>query len=115
MLLHMLKKANEYGWQLVASLDVSAKYVHRDKGPDYPIDVHSWYFTTDSGWPVSSDVAPSAPSASGSAMPPPTGPWVPPSGSSKKDEMLNAPGGNPDPDPEPSAPPPSYDEATGGF
>ena len=24
--------------------DVSAKYVHQDKGPDYPIDVHSFWF-----------------------------------------------------------------------
>ena len=43
MLLHLLKKANELGWQLVCSLDVSAKYVHRDNGPDYPLDVHSWF------------------------------------------------------------------------
>ena len=24
--------------------DVSDKYVHQDKGPDYPIDVHSFWF-----------------------------------------------------------------------
>jgi len=46
--MNVLKKANSLGWRLVASADVSAKYVHRDKGPDYPIDVHSWYFVY---WP----------------------------------------------------------------
>ena len=44
----MLKKANSLGWRLVASADVSAKYVRQDNGPDYPIDVHSWYFVY---WP----------------------------------------------------------------
>ena len=28
--------------------DVSAKYVHQDKGPDYPIDVHSFWFIHES-------------------------------------------------------------------
>ena len=44
----MLKKANSLGWQLVASADVSAKYVRQENGPDYPIDVHSWYLVY---WP----------------------------------------------------------------
>merc|ERR1712106_992480 len=43
-LLHMLKKANYLGWQLVASADVSSKYFQEESGPDYPEDVHSWYF-----------------------------------------------------------------------
>ena len=43
VLLHLLKKANELGWQLSCSVDVSAKYVHQENGPDYPIDVHSWF------------------------------------------------------------------------
>merc|ERR1712018_415258 len=25
-------------------VDASAKYVHQDNGPDYPIDVHAWFF-----------------------------------------------------------------------
>jgi len=47
-LMNVLKKANSLGWRLVASADVSAKYVRQDNGPDYPIDVHSWYFVY---WP----------------------------------------------------------------
>ena len=43
MILHLLKKANELGWQLVCSLDVSAKYIEQENGPDYPLDVHSWF------------------------------------------------------------------------
>ncbi len=44
MLLHLLKKANMLQWELVLSLDTSAKYVHQKNGPDYPLDVHSWFF-----------------------------------------------------------------------
>ena len=44
MLLLALKEAARYGWQLAASADVSAKYVHQENGPDYPADVHSWFF-----------------------------------------------------------------------
>ena len=44
MLLLALKEAARYGWQLSASADVSAKYVHQENGPDYPADVHSWFF-----------------------------------------------------------------------
>lgn len=47
-LLSVLKKASSLGWRLVVSADVSAKYVHQENGPDYPIDVHSWYFVY---WP----------------------------------------------------------------
>ena len=45
MLIHLLKKANEMGWQLSTSLDVSAKYVSQENGPSYPLDVHSWFFS----------------------------------------------------------------------
>ena len=48
MLLHLLKKANALKWKLAVSLDVSAKFVHRDNAPDYPLDVHSWFFYKDS-------------------------------------------------------------------
>ena len=44
MLINLLKKANQLSWQLSASLDVSAKFHHQENGPDYPIDVHSWFF-----------------------------------------------------------------------
>lgn len=44
MLIMVLKEAANLGWRLVASADVSAKYVHQENGPDYPIDVHSLFF-----------------------------------------------------------------------
>jgi len=39
-LLHALSSA---GYTIMASADTSAKYVHQQNGPDYPMDVHSWY------------------------------------------------------------------------
>ena len=102
MLLHMLKLANAHGWYLVASLDVSAKYVHRQKAPDYPIDVHSWYFTTDTGWPAPTvQQAPSAPPMP-AKMPSPTpapmaAPMVPPHATGPYMPSV-------------SSPPPSYDD-----
>ena len=47
LLLGLLGAFTDLGWRLVASADVSAKYIHQDKGPDYPLDVHSWYFMFD--------------------------------------------------------------------
>ena len=47
ILLGLLCQFYSFGWRLVCSADVSAKYVHRDKGPDYPLDVHSWWFMYD--------------------------------------------------------------------
>ena len=44
-MIQILKASSDLGWNLVASLDVSAKYIHQENGPDYPIDVHSWYLT----------------------------------------------------------------------
>ena len=41
-----MKRANELGWQLSASLDVSSKFVSNDN-QQYPIDVHSWFFCKD--------------------------------------------------------------------
>ena len=49
-----MKVADGLGWKVVASADVSAKYVHPDHGSDYPIDVHSWYLVY---WP-SQDLPP---------------------------------------------------------
>ena len=45
MLLRLLREAHTHGWRLAASADVSAKYVHQENGPDYPADVHSWFFS----------------------------------------------------------------------
>ena len=44
MLIMILKEAANLGWRLIASADVSAKFVHQENGPDYPIDVHSLFF-----------------------------------------------------------------------
>ena len=44
MLMMLLREASRLHWELMASVDVSAKYVHQDNGPDYPIDVHAWFF-----------------------------------------------------------------------
>ena len=44
LLAHLLRLLASMGWFLILSADVSAKYVHQDKGPDYPVDVHSWWF-----------------------------------------------------------------------
>ncbi len=45
MLLRLLREAHAHGWRLAVSADVSAKYVHQENGPDYPVDVHSWFFS----------------------------------------------------------------------
>ena len=44
MLMMVIKVLSTYGWKLVASADVTAKYIHHDNGLDYPIDVQSMYF-----------------------------------------------------------------------
>ena len=61
MLLLALKEAARYGWQLAASADVSAKYVHQENGPDYPADVHSWFFCYQGGSPSSDTLTGSNP------------------------------------------------------
>ncbi len=43
-LMSVLDEAARHGWYLKASADVSAKFVHQKNGPDYPLDVHSWFF-----------------------------------------------------------------------
>lgn len=45
MLLILLREAFQYGWHLSASADISAKFVHTENGPDYPVDVHSWFLS----------------------------------------------------------------------
>ena len=44
LLLYLLKLLASMGWFLIISADVSAKWVHQENCPDYPIDVHSWWF-----------------------------------------------------------------------
>ena len=53
--LHMLSIMNCYHYALYTSADVSSKYVHRKNAPDYPLDVHSWFFI-----PVSALMPPTA-------------------------------------------------------
>ena len=45
LLKYLIKTCANMGWFVILSADVSAKFVHQDKGPDYPIDVHSLWFT----------------------------------------------------------------------
>lgn len=43
MMCLMMRALMERGWRIVCSADVSAKYHASDNGPDYPLDVHSWF------------------------------------------------------------------------
>ena len=47
LLCYLLHAFAQLGWRHVLSADVSAKYIHQDNGPDYPYDVHSWWFMHD--------------------------------------------------------------------
>ena len=47
LLCFLLQAFAQLGWRHVFSADMSAKYVHHENGPDYPIDVHSWWFMYD--------------------------------------------------------------------
>ena len=58
MICHLFSALASHGWKAVISADVSAKYVHQDKGPDYPIDVDSIFFLYD---PTTAGAQPSAP------------------------------------------------------
>ena len=58
MICHLFSALASRGWKAVISADVSAKYVHQDKGPDYPIDVDSIFFLYD---PTIAGTQPSAP------------------------------------------------------
>lgn len=42
LICHLVHVLANHHWKLVTSADVSAKYVHRDKAPDYPIDVAAY-------------------------------------------------------------------------
>jgi len=41
--LHILHALSTIGFTVLASADTSAKYIHQQNGPDYPLDVHSWF------------------------------------------------------------------------
>ena len=56
LICHLFHALASHNWRPVTSADVSAKYVHQDNGPDYPIDVDSIFFTYDP-----TPVQPSAP------------------------------------------------------
>jgi len=47
LLTKILKSMNLSGWKLVASADVSSKYVNRKNQPPRPLDTHSWFFLKD--------------------------------------------------------------------
>ena len=47
LLTKILRRMNLSGWRLVASADVSAKYVNRKNQSPRPLDTHSWFFLKD--------------------------------------------------------------------
>ena len=47
LICHLINALASRSWRPVTSADVSAKYVHPDKGADYPIDVDSIFFAHD--------------------------------------------------------------------
>ena len=66
MLLHLISALGSRSWVPVLSADVSAKYVHQENGPDYPIDVDSIFFTHD---PLAAQGPPPAPPSFAQAYP----------------------------------------------
>lgn len=104
-------------WRVYMAGDVSAKFVHQDKGADYPIDVHSIWFIYDP--PATHQ--PTAPSFGfGTVMP--TAPYPPmDSGmpSAYGGPLATAPYPPTDQQsgyglyPNPNEPPPTYNQATG--
>ena len=64
LLCHLFQAFASRNWKPLTSADVSAKYVHQENGPDYPIDVHSIFFIYDAAVPQ-----PSAPSFQATGYP----------------------------------------------
>lgn len=58
MVCHLISALASRGWIAVTAADVSSKYVHKDNGPYYPIDVDSIFFLYD---PSAVAAAPTAP------------------------------------------------------
>ena len=53
LLKHLIKVCANMGWFVILSADISAKFVQRDKGLDYPMDVHSlWFMRMDTTTPM---------------------------------------------------------------
>ena len=61
LLCHILRVCASIGWFIIVSADVSAKYAKRDNAPDYPLDVHSWWFMKMAPTPQPIATAPAAP------------------------------------------------------
>lgn len=112
------------GWKVLMAGDVSAKYVHQDKGPDYPVDVHSFWFIYEPG----AAQQPTAPSYGFNVSAPPYGvgmtqasyPHVGtgmPSGYGVSQSTAFYPDASQQAGygqyPNPSAPPPTYNQAIG--
>jgi hypothetical protein len=43
LMTRLLNEMARLGWRVICSADVSAKYVHQQNGPGYPLDVHCWF------------------------------------------------------------------------
>lgn len=70
LLCYVLQAFTARGWRYLAAADVSARY-HKEgeHGPEYPVDVHSWWFVYEPAAPAAQPPLPFMPS---SAMPPPS-------------------------------------------
>ena len=123
-LCNIIEAFSGHGWRVLIAGDVSAKYVHQDKGPDYPIDVHSFWFIyepTTTQEPTAPSYGFNVPAAPyGVAMPQAPYPHVgAPSGYGVPQATATAPyppAGQPAGYglyPNPTEPPPSYGQATG--
>jgi hypothetical protein len=124
-LCNIIEAFSAQGWKVLMAGDVSAKFVSQDKGPDYPIDVHSFWFIhepTSAQQFAASSYGFNVPAAAyGGGIPqapyPPVGAGVP-SGYGVPQATAPYPPAAGQPSgyglyPNPSEPPPSYGQATG--
>jgi hypothetical protein len=44
LIFQIMKVALDLGWRLIASADLSAKFHRQEDGPDYPLDVDTFFF-----------------------------------------------------------------------
>lgn len=70
--IHLLHSIGKSGYTVIASADTSAKYIHQQNGPDYPLDVHSWYLMPTELYNKIQIGSPYAGSEVGRPPPPPT-------------------------------------------
>ena len=124
LLCFLLQAFAQLGWRHVLSADVSAKYVHQENGPDYPIDVHSWWFMYDPAvakeasqtqYGLGNQYGPPVGQSQSFAPPPPINPGYSTASTQlyglnyqPASDQLTTPLGYP----QPQGPPPSYDAAT---